>query len=63
MMELIITVAALGLTNFMLASGLLRALLNVFLGPFLPIFRYNRWISNIPGNPSNLDHLLCAFFG
>jgi hypothetical protein len=59
----IVAVLLLGLADFMVATGALRAILNVVLGPFFPALKYNAWISNIPGNPTCLDHLIAAFFG
>jgi hypothetical protein len=53
-----------GVANFLIYSGAGRILLSLTLGRrLIPALRVRRWISNIPGNPSSLDPLLCAFFG
>mmetsp|Transcript_9081 Transcript_9081/g.11901 ORF Transcript_9081/g.11901 Transcript_9081/m.11901 type:complete len:453 (+) Transcript_9081:109-1467(+) len=59
----ILTTLAVAFINFLLTSGFLKVFLNIVLGPFIPAFKINRWISNIPGNPTSLDHLTAAFFG
>ncbi len=40
--EFAVFVVALALVDFLIASGLLEALLNVFLGPIFPFCRYGR---------------------
>ena len=52
-----------GFMNFLVYSGAARIFLGMLLGRRLPFLRIKKWISNIPGNPSCLDPLLCAFIG
>jgi hypothetical protein len=63
MIEFILSVLICGVVNIIIVTGALRALVNIVLGAAIPAARYNRWVSNIPGNPTSLDHLLAAFFG
>jgi len=58
-----ISVLFFGFVDFMVVTGAMRALINIIFGAAIPAARYNRWVSNIPGNPTSLDYLLVAFFG
>jgi hypothetical protein len=57
-------VGTIGFMDFLLASGLLKTLTSMFLGSkFKSLKLINGWISNIPGNPTCLDHLVTVLLG